>query len=179
MVNQRMCEFALARLAAMGESESGLYNYYARRAERGAMLGPEEVAIADHIEGRGLSVLELCAGAAQLGHLLSLRGHAVTAIDIDRRRCAFATALGSYIGSTCAIVHGRWQDRGIDGWELIVTLNAIGSHMSSADSDALIEYAKRGGEFIIQPSKFGSGIPIEIPGLRATQVYGDVYHYTT
>ncbi len=178
-MNDKMCAFALSRLAAMGEREGGLYNYYSVLARSGRMLRDEELAIAEYIDRvRPASVLELAAGAAQLGHLLALRGHRVAAVEIDPLRHAFAVALGIHLGSSCAVILGGWQEQRLSDYKLLVTLNAASSHIFPSDTKWLVDYARGGGEFIIRPRQFGSpGIPVEIPGLVATQVHDDVYHY--
>lgn len=177
-LNLRMCEFAIARRAEMGERESGLFNYYTVLSTNGRMLRPEEMAVAEYIDRiRPASILELAAGAAQLGHLLSLRGHTVSAVEIDPHRYRFAVALGEHVGSRCSVILGGWQSLPHANWKLLVTLNAASSHIFPTDTKWLVDYANGGGEFIIRPRQFGAGIPVEIPGLLATQVHEDVYHY--
>lgn len=178
-INARMCEFALARLATMGERDGGLYNYYTVLSRAGRMLRPEEIAIAEYIDRvRPSSVLELAAGAAQLGHLLALRGHRVSAVELDPLRHAFAVALGAHVGSDCTILLGGWQEQKLSSYRMLVTLNAASTHIFPSDTKWLIDYARDGGEFIIRPRQFGSsGIPVEIPGLEGTQVHDDVFHY--
>lgn len=179
-LNRRMCEFALARLEARGEERSGLYNYYARLAEAGRMLRSEEVAIAEFMDRmipRHISVLELCAGAAQLGHLLALMGYPVSAVEIDAPRYELAVDLGVHVGSSCRVLLGGWQALRLSRWQLLVTINAVTSHIFPADTKWLEEHARRGGEFIIRPRQFGAGIDVEIPGLKATKVFDDIYHY--
>ena len=179
-LNLRMCEFALARLGARGESGSGLYNYYSHLARRGTMLRPEEIAVVRYV-GRVVpkhkSILELCAGAAQLGHLLSLTGYSVSAVEIDPLRHAFAVDLGAHVGTRCTVLLDGWQNLRLADWSLLVTLNAVTSRIFPADTGWLREYASGGGEFIIRPRQFGAGIPVEIHGLEATPVTEDVYHY--
>ncbi|MGE0205995.1 MAG: hypothetical protein AB7P60_20595 [Hyphomicrobiaceae bacterium] len=178
-LNLQMCEFALARLAEMGERKGGLYNYYAVLSKAGRMLRPEEIAVAEYISRvmPEKTILELCSGAAQLGHLLSLQGRTVSAIEIDPLRHAFAVALGAHVSSKCSLVLGGWQSMKLSDYGLLVTLNAATSHIFPADTQWLVDYARGGGEFIIRPRQFGAGIPVEIPGLEATQVFEDVYHY--
>lgn len=179
-LNLRMCEFALARLAAIGEPACGLANYYTYLAQRGRMLRSEEIAIAEYVDRvvpKDKSILELCAGAAQLGHLLSLIGYPVSAVEIDRPRYDFALALGSHVRSSCDVLLGGWQDLNLSRWHLLVTINAVSSHVFPADTNWLVAHAQRGGEFIIRPRQFGVGIAVDIPGLHATQVLDDVYHY--
>lgn len=178
-LNKRMCEFALARLASMGERDGGLYNYYTVLSRAGRMLRPEEIAVADYIDRvRPSSVLELAAGAAQLGHLLALRGHETSAVELDPLRHAFACALGEHLGSSCTVVLGSWQSMRLADYRMLVTLNAASTHIFPSDTKWLVDYARGGGEFIIRPRQFGSpGIPVEIPGLDATKVHDDVFHY--
>jgi hypothetical protein len=178
-INRRMCEFALARLASMGERDGGLYNYYTVLSRAGRMLRPEEIAVAEYIDRvRPSSVLELAAGAAQLGHLLALRGHKASAVELDPLRHALAVALGAHLGSSCALVLGGWQEQALSSYGMLVTLNAASRHIFPSDTKWLVDYARGGGEFIIRPRQFGSpGIPVEIPGLEATQVHEDVFHY--
>lgn len=178
-LNRRMCEFALARQSAMGNA-SGLRNYYTRLAESGRMLRPEEIAIAEYIERtlpKHRPILELCAGAAQLGHLLSLMGYQVSAAEIDPLRHAFAVELGAHVGSTCRVLLGGWQSLELAKWHLLVTLNAVTSHVAPADTEWLCAHARDGGEAIIRPCQFGAGVAVEIPGLQATRVFEDIYHY--
>lgn len=177
-LNQRMCDFALARRTSMGEREGGLYNYYTVLATAGRMLRPEEIAVADYIDRvRPSSVLELAAGAAQLGHLLALRGHRTSAVELDPLRHAFAVALGRHVGSDCAIVLGGWQSMKLSDFGMLVTLNAASNHIFPSDTKWLVDYARAGGEFIIRPRQFGAGIPIEIPGLERALVHEDIFHY--
>lgn len=179
-LNRRMCEFALARRDAMGEEPGGLSNYYGRLAESGRMLRPEEIAVAQYIERtvpKDAPILEVCAGAAQLGHLLSLMGYRVWAVEIDSLRYNFAVALGAHIGSTCAVQLRSWQKLHLPVWRLLVTLNAVTSHIAPADSKRICDHALQGGDVIIRPRQFGAGIPVEIPGLKATPITEDVYHY--
>lgn len=179
-LNRRMCEFALARREEMGERNGGLNNYYTVLSRSGRMLRPEEIAVAEFIDRvRPSSVLEIAAGAAQLGHLLSLRGHVVSAVEIDRLRYDFAQALGTHVGSACSVLLGEWQSLQLSDWKMLVTLNAASSHIFPSDTKWLVDYARGGGEFIIRPRQFGAGIPVEIPGLRATIVHEDIYHYAT
>lgn len=178
-LNLRMCEFALARLAEMGERKGGLYNYYSVLAQGGRILRDEELAVAEYIsKARPDSVLEIAAGAAQLGHLLSLIGIQTSACENDKLRHDFARALGEHVGSACEIVLSDWQSLTLSKWKMLVTLNAASSFIFPSDTKWLVDYARGGGEFIIRPRQFGkSGIPVEIPGLEATQVFEDVYHY--
>lgn len=179
-LNQRMCDFALARLDAMGEEKSGLYNYYAHLARRGYILRPEEIAVAAYIERtmpRDAPILELCAGAAQLGHLLALDGYTVSAVEVDRLRVAFATDLGAHLGSTCAILSAYWQTLQLARWRLLVTINAYTSMIVPQDVELIRGYVLGGGHVILRPRQFGHGIAAAIPGLVATEVFGDVYHY--
>lgn len=180
-LNRRMCEFALSRLSNMGERESGLYNYYTVLAQSGRMLRPEEIAVAEYISGlsaRPASILELAAGAAQLGHLLSLQGHSAAAVENDPLRRDFAVALGAHVGSQCSIILSDWQALDLSKWKMLVTLNAASSFIFPSDTKWLVDYARSGGEFIIRPRQFGkAGIPVEIPGLRSTLVHEDIYHY--
>jgi hypothetical protein len=179
-LNTKMCEFTLARLEAMGPDLSGIYNYYLHRARRYSMLAPDEVAVASYIESElpNKNILELCAGAAQLGHLLSLMGHSTSAVEMDQRRYDFAVALGAHVGSQCDVLFGGWQDLTLSNWQLLVTINAAGSFVFPTDVGWLSEFASSGGEFIIRPRQFGkAGIATEIPGLNSTRVFSDVYHY--
>lgn len=180
-LNRRMCEFASARLEAMGPDAGGFYNYYTHLAQRGTMLRPEEIAVAEYVDRvfpRDRPALELCAGAAQLGHLLALAGRPVSAVEIDPKRHKFAVELGAHVGSACELVLGRWQDLALNSWHLLVTINAATTQIVPADADWLRAHAKSGGEFIIRPRQFGAaGIPVGIPGLAATQVHDDIYHY--
>lgn len=164
----------------MGEDASGLFNYYARRVEKSVMLKPEEIAVSEYVERtvpKDKSILELAAGAAQLGHLLSLMGYQTAAVEIDPQRYEFAVALGEHVGSSCSIKMAGWQSLKLSRWNLLVTLNAASSHIFPGDTRWLVEYARGGGEFIIRPRQFGTGIPVEIPGMRATLVHEDIYHY--
>lgn len=179
-LNQQMCAFALARLDAMGERDGGLYNYYIRLASNGTMLRDEEHAVAAYIERIAPpSILELAAGAAQLGHMLSLAGYATAASEIDPRRAAFARALGEHVGSKCDVLFGRWQGLPLSKWNLLVTLNAASSMISPADVRLIREHVLGGGQVIIRPRQFGAvGVDADIQGLKATKVLDDVYHYT-
>jgi hypothetical protein len=180
-LNARMCEIALERLETMGEEGGGLFNYYSHLARRGTMLRAEEIAVAEYIDRtviKGTPIMELCAGAAQLSHLLDRMDHPTYAVEIDKRRHAFAVALGKRLGSCCNVILDSWQNIELSKYGLLVTLNAATTHIFPDDSRWLIEYAKGGGEFIIRPRQFGkAGIPVEIPGLQSTKVFEDVYHY--
>lgn len=86
------------RLEEMGEVESGLYNYYARKLHHDALLNEcdlQALAVLRQRAGQFRRVWEVGSGVGQLTAMLALDGHQVVGVDPDRRRyAAMADVLG-------------------------------------------------------------------------------------
>ena len=84
------------RVAALGATESGAYNFYATRLGHGSIVSDYEIALAKLIVEADLGsggVHEVGAGYGQLPFLLALNGVAAIGIELDNRRVQTAEAL--------------------------------------------------------------------------------------
>ena len=83
------------RIADMGEMDSGAYNFYAVRAERGDLFAEYELALAERLIEAGLadSVHEIGGGLGTFSWLLAGAGASTICLEHDRRRFAAAQAL--------------------------------------------------------------------------------------
>lgn len=79
------------RLEEMGEIESGLYDYYARKLHHDALLSEcdlRALAVLRRRAGQFRRIWEIGSGVGQLTAMLALDGHQVVGVDPDRRRYA-------------------------------------------------------------------------------------------
>ncbi|MDP1965602.1 MAG: hypothetical protein Q8K93_25765 [Reyranella sp.] len=77
------------RLVTMGQTESGLFNYYARKLRHDALLSEYDLHVLRILRervGEFRRVWEIGPGTGQLTAMLALDGHHVIAIDHDTRR---------------------------------------------------------------------------------------------
>lgn len=90
-----------ARIAELGEEESGAYEFYATRAAAGVLVSDYDVAIARKLEGEGLParVHEVGGGFGTLCWLLAMIGVDATCIEHNRRRHLGAVALAEALAA--------------------------------------------------------------------------------
>lgn len=82
------------RLEAMGQDDSGLSRYYARKLYHDALLGEGDLHLLEMLRqrvGQFRRIWEIGPGVGQLTAMLALDGHEVVAIDRDSRRYAAMT----------------------------------------------------------------------------------------
>jgi hypothetical protein len=99
-VAERMNEFAIPfgqrRLAEMGESESGAYNFYKVRLERGQLFSDYELALADALAetlGERRHIHEIGSGYGTFSWLMAGLGFQTVCLELDRLRCDGGIAL--------------------------------------------------------------------------------------
>jgi hypothetical protein len=99
MIIERLTAAALptaqARLAELGEKESGASNFYAVRIGRGELFANYERALVEALQERGLprEVHEIGGGFGTLSWLFAALGLRAVCLEHDRRRFAGAEAL--------------------------------------------------------------------------------------
>ena len=88
-------DFMRTRLAAMGEQESGLYNYYAYLVRQNLGFVHYDRPIADFLAKlpRAKRYIDIGAGIGQLSVLLACHGMTAIAIEGDSKRAMAAGAL--------------------------------------------------------------------------------------
>jgi 16S rRNA A1518/A1519 N6-dimethyltransferase RsmA/KsgA/DIM1 with predicted DNA glycosylase/AP lyase activity len=109
-LNEVLVEAMRRRIADLGPDESGAYNFYATRAERGDMFSNYDVAITRAILESGVSyerVDEIGPGVGQLVFLLALNGFKARGIEIDVRRANAGKAMQQAVEARWPEVKGR------------------------------------------------------------------------
>jgi hypothetical protein len=117
-INTVLLPILQQRIEALGETESGAYNFYVQRLQRGKLIGDYEVAVAQRIVETGIGaqgVHEIGPGLGQLTFLLAYCGLPAAAIEIDRRRHATASlmlaavaAAAPDVGNRCRVLYGAF-----------------------------------------------------------------------
>ena len=84
-----------ARVDALGEVESGAYNFYLTRLARGTLFADYDAALARKLAASGMpaAVHDIGGGIGNLSWLLAAMGAEASCLEHDRRRHAAATAL--------------------------------------------------------------------------------------
>lgn len=158
----------------MEGKSSGLYRYYENRARSSTLLSDVDRYLVRYVfenYPRKIRIHEIACGAAQLGHALCLLGFQVDASEIDRRRADYARAMGQFLGSECRILHVRCQDHDLSGYDLVLTINAAGSHVSlERDQRYLLSILERGADLIFNPALYGTkdverAVTLDLPGV--------------
>ena len=88
-LNEIVLPLLRRRVAEIGETDSGAYNFYMTRLKHGSIVSDYEIALVKLFLERGLGthgVHEVGAGFGQLPFLFALNGIAAVAIELDRRR---------------------------------------------------------------------------------------------
>jgi hypothetical protein len=84
------------RLAAMGQQESGLYNYYVRKLSHDALLSQCDLLAIEALRmrrGQFARIWEIGPGIGQLSIMLALDGHHLVLLEHDNRRMAALVAM--------------------------------------------------------------------------------------
>jgi hypothetical protein len=116
-LNNVLLPVVAARFEALGEQESGAYNFYKQRLAGGSLVADYEIEVAQalmqyHATGGG--VHEIGAGYGQLPFLLALNGVPSVAIEADARRAATAEGLVQVfraafpLAAACRVVTGSF-----------------------------------------------------------------------
>lgn len=98
------------RLAELGATESGAYEYYLDLFDRNTLIHPYELAVARSLAQSlpdGARIHEFGTGFGSLALLLAVAGFDVLAIDADARRLATASAIRAELGKEVPWVPGR------------------------------------------------------------------------
>jgi hypothetical protein len=111
----------LRRIEAMGDHESGAYNFYATRLRRGTIFSDYDLALARALSEwpRAPKIAhEIGGGFGSLCLLLAMLGFKTTCLEVDRRRFAAAAELQVRLGATfkeirggCRVVNDRFPMR--------------------------------------------------------------------
>lgn len=98
-LNPEIIAFIQARIAELGEEESGAYNYYAYRAEKGQGLSHYEQALLRYLmDANPSQVVHAGIGIGTLDVAIGLAGIPVVGYERDRTRFAAAEALRDKYG---------------------------------------------------------------------------------
>lgn len=100
-LEQRMVAFMLARLEAMGQDPSGLYNYYASLARKGRAFAYYDVPVAKWLAAADFPatrILDVGAGIGQLSALLLKIGLPAVPIEATEGRYAAMVAMFEVLG---------------------------------------------------------------------------------
>lgn len=151
------------RLAALGPTESGFYNYYARLAESGTPFQfydkPVARFVLDHASNFDRYV-EIGAGIGQLSALLAAGGLHAVAVEGDSQRAKAAVALHDAlapridgIADNMSVVETFFPSNAvkIDQGTLVIFTNLIHSN----DEDALLAGCRNAGGIVIDICRFG------------------------
>jgi hypothetical protein len=95
-LNSRLLPVLRDRVARMGDTESGAYNFYIQRLNRENLIAGYEVEIVKRFLDLGMcggGVHEIGPGIGQLPFLFAYNGVDAVGIEIDKRRFATAAAM--------------------------------------------------------------------------------------
>jgi 2-polyprenyl-3-methyl-5-hydroxy-6-metoxy-1,4-benzoquinol methylase len=99
-----------SRLAELGATEAGAYEYYMDLYGRNVLVHPYELDVARHLAQNlpdGARIHEFGTGFGSLALLLAVAGFDVLAIDVDPRRLATASAIRAELGKQAPWTPGR------------------------------------------------------------------------
>lgn len=157
LLNLQMTNFLRSRYIKLGRLKGGLYRYYECMLNPRGVLREGERCVIQYIAENfrsGARIHEMMAGAAQLGHALSLMGYDVTASERDHNRYCLAVELGKYVESNCEVRNRDFTT--VEGdFDILVAVNAV----ASLDVKKAIEYMDSAiecsGTLIFNPDLFG------------------------
>jgi predicted RNA methylase len=142
-----------ARLAELGATEAGAYEYYMDLYERDTLIHPYELAVARYLAQSlpdGAAIHEFGTGFGSMALLLAVAGFDVLAIDVDPRRLATARAIRAELGKQVPWLAGRLNFKEAAIPDVLGELDCAGvtavatdvtSGTSLADLEAIVEAA--------------------------------------
>lgn len=171
-LNAKALAFCRKRIASGGDH--GLGNYYLARVTSNSLWCHTDKRLVRYVRNafpRGTSVLEICAGGAQVSHALALAGFVAHACELTDARADFARELGKALGSSAFVIQSHWQLLPASKYELVFTNNAVSSHVSiEEDHESFEQILQAGNDVILKPSLYGTkdyGRLIEFPTAAA------------
>lgn len=154
-LEQRMIGFIADRIAAMGDTESGAYDYYAQRVQRRDLLTMDGRALLWRIlsdppirlvhAGTGLGCLTACvasAGVPSLGY------------ECDHRRYRGAVALRDTLGLSYEMRAAHYPDAHVGKGGLLLFTN-VGADWSESQENGVIGTFSRFDRVILDLRQFG------------------------
>jgi len=158
-VDQKMVELSEKRLAQMGETESGLYNYYITRISHGSMLNEDDLLMIGHLsknEESGCGILEVAAGCGQVSFALEALGFGgLEFCECGETRLGYGEALKAGLGSNIEIHGCDYRTMELNNYDLVFVVNAATSALGVNDSSLLSGVISSGTDVILKYGYYG------------------------
>ena len=158
-VDQKMVELSEKRLAQMGETESGLYNYYLTRVGHGTMLNQDDLMLIEYLsenEEIGCRILEVAAGCGQVSFALEELGFGgLEFCECGETRLAYGEALKAGLGSNVGIHGCDYRTMELNNYDLVFVANAATSGLGVNDLSLLSGVISSGTDVILKYGYYG------------------------
>jgi Lysine methyltransferase len=161
LIEAQMVAVLTERLDTLGEAESGLGAYYARRIRSGKAFGEDdrmllEVLARDYLSYDG--IVEVGSGYGQLGLALGVQGRQVICVETDRKRFACMEALKAalepmhpVVAQNVSLRFGTWPAllKAEDpSGSLLVAVDFVYTGSGDIEGAAIAELKRYGGAII-------------------------------
>ncbi len=159
IVEQEIQVVGNKRLQEMGVIESGLYDYYARRLEKGSIIAKDDAFIIEYIfknYDKESRILEIAAGCGQVSFALERCGfRKIDFSEFDRKRVAFGNAIKLELDSQVKIFITDYRELELQVYDVVFVMNAESSSLGVQDYQILSTTIKSGTDVILRYGKYG------------------------
>ncbi|MBT7378002.1 MAG: hypothetical protein HN820_07580 [Candidatus Marinimicrobia bacterium] len=159
-LNKEIIPIAEERLERMGETESGLYGYYAHRLKQNDFFDIDDETIMKWIwdnYSKNSKILEIAAGCGQVSFALERSGFGgIEFCEFDSRRVAFSEAIKEGIESNCVIHCCDYRGIDLSQYTLIFVMNAVSSALGVQDYELLSKIITNGTDVVLRYGKYGT-----------------------
>jgi predicted RNA methylase len=160
IINDAIIPVAERRLKTMGETESGLYGYYAHRLSQMDFYDSDDASIMEFIwkeYSEGSRILEIAAGCGQVSFALERCGFEhIEFCEFDERRVQFSEDIKKSINSNCHIHSCDYRELDLQQYKLIFVMNAVSSALGAQDYELLADTVLSGTDVVLRFNKYGS-----------------------
>lgn len=155
-IGTRFIDFLRKRIAAMGVEESGAYEYYAVRAERGEpFLGYERAVMAHILERQPSRLVHAGIGIGPVIAAMADEGMPAVGYEGETGRFAAAEALRASLGLDYELRFTTFPDADVGRGGLLLFTN-VGSGWTREQENAVTETFRKFDEVVLDLRLFGS-----------------------
>jgi hypothetical protein len=147
-------------LSRLGVEESGLFDYYAYRLEKGSIFSKSDLEILRHISNnysKEARILEIAAGCGQISFGLGEMGYKhAEYCEVNKKRIALGQEIREKLASETNIVTKDFRDLDLTYYDLIFVTNACTNRLGVGEYEVFRSTILSGSQVILLHGHYGN-----------------------
>ncbi|MAE25419.1 MAG: hypothetical protein CMI64_06950 [Pedosphaera sp.] len=158
-IDQNIMHVCRQRLSRLGVEESGLFDYYAYRLEKGSIFSKSDLEILRHISNnysKEARILEIAAGCGQISFGLEELGYKHTEYcEVNKKRIALGQEIKEKLNSQTNIITTDFRDLNLTHYDLIFVTNAVTDRLGVGEYEIFRSTILSGSQVILLYGSYG------------------------